>query len=85
MLATVGLSAAIVVTAYLVPDFDKVMGLLGAFFAFMISVIFPVACYLRLYGDSVTHWQWTIHVGLLVLSAVIAISGTFASFAPRDS
>ncbi|KAL7752923.1 hypothetical protein RI367_001372 [Sorochytrium milnesiophthora] len=41
-------SAAVVVVAIIWPGFDKVMALMGSFFSYIVSGIFPIACYWRI-------------------------------------
>ena len=78
---TIVVSALIVVIAYLVPGFDKVMGLLGAFFAFMISAIFPLVCHLRLFQNSMSIWRKSMTYILVIVSVIMAATGTWKSFA----
>ena len=33
------------------PQYDRMMGVLGSFFLYIISAVFPCICYLKLYGD----------------------------------
>lgn len=78
-IGTLILSATIVLMAYLVPGFDNVMGLLGAFFAFVISAIFPLMCHRKLYQSSTPRWQKILDYILIFISIVMAIAGTWAS------
>ncbi|CDH53169.1 amino acid transporter transmembrane [Lichtheimia corymbifera JMRC:FSU:9682] len=78
-IGTLILSATIVLMAYLVPGFDNVMGLLGAFFAFAISAIFPLMCHRKLYQSSTPRWQKILDYILIFISVAMAIAGTWAS------
>ncbi|KAI7882722.1 hypothetical protein K492DRAFT_144712 [Lichtheimia hyalospora FSU 10163] len=78
-IGTLILSATIVMMAYLVPGFDNVMGLLGAFFAFAISAIFPLMCHRKLYQSSTARWQKILDYILIFISTIMAIAGTWAS------
>ncbi|KAI8088780.1 transmembrane amino acid transporter protein-domain-containing protein [Halteromyces radiatus] len=73
-------SAGIVYLAYVIPGFDKIMGLLGAFFSFVISGIFPLICHLYLFNDRLSPWIKMIDYILLVIAILMATSGTVVSF-----
>ncbi|KAI9315589.1 transmembrane amino acid transporter protein-domain-containing protein, partial [Dichotomocladium elegans] len=79
-LGMVLMSAMIVLIAYYVPGFDNVMGLLGAFFAFMISAIFPLVCHYRLYSDTLSVKRKLFNGTLVLASIVMAVTGTYKSF-----
>ena len=44
-------SSLVVFVAINFPEFDRMMGVLGSFFSYIISAVFPCICYLKLYGD----------------------------------
>lgn len=73
-------SVFIVTLAYLIPGFDKIMALIGAFFSFMISGIFPLLCHLRLFGDSLLFGEKLLHWILILIASSMALSGTLWSF-----
>ncbi|CAO3580137.1 unnamed protein product [Absidia cylindrospora] len=73
-------SAGIIFLAWIIPGFDKIMGLLGAFFSFVISGIFPLICHLYLFDDSLSPWTKLIDYILLIISIIMATSGTIVSF-----
>ncbi|KAI8332178.1 transmembrane amino acid transporter protein-domain-containing protein [Choanephora cucurbitarum] len=73
-------SAFIVVLAYIIPGFDKIMSLLGAFFSFMISGIFPLVCNLRLFGDSMSFEAKLLNYVLIAIASSMAFTGTVSSF-----
>ncbi|KAI8067685.1 transmembrane amino acid transporter protein-domain-containing protein [Gilbertella persicaria] len=73
-------SAFIVVLAYIIPGFDKIMSLLGAFFSFMISGIFPLVCNLRLFGDTMSFQTKLLNYGLIFIASSMAFTGTLSSF-----
>lgn len=72
-------SAFIVVLAYLLPNFDKIMSLLGAFFSFVISGIFPMMCHLKLFGDSISRKEKFLTWTLITVAAIMGITGTLCS------
>ncbi|PHZ15739.1 uncharacterized protein RHIMIDRAFT_224050 [Rhizopus microsporus ATCC 52813] len=73
-------SAFIVVLAYVIPGFDKIMSLLGAFFSFMISGIFPLVCHVRLFGTTMTRKQKILDYTLIFIASCMAFIGTLWSF-----
>ncbi|KAI7908238.1 transmembrane amino acid transporter protein-domain-containing protein [Cokeromyces recurvatus] len=73
-------SAFIVSLAYIIPEFDKVMSLLGAFFSFMISGIFPLVCHVRLFGDTMSVKTKILNYVLILVASSMAINGTLWSF-----
>ncbi|KAG2200812.1 hypothetical protein INT47_001343 [Mucor saturninus] len=72
-------SAFIVVLAYLLPNFDKIMSLLGAFFSFVISGIFPMMCHLKLFGDTISRKEIALTWTLITIAATMGITGTICS------
>ncbi|GAN04473.1 transporter [Mucor ambiguus] len=76
----VSISAFIVVLAYIIPGFDKIMSLLGAFFSFMISGIFPLVCHLCLFGDSMSVKKKILDYTLIIIASSMALTGTCWSF-----
>ncbi|KAI9470570.1 MAG: transmembrane amino acid transporter protein-domain-containing protein [Benjaminiella poitrasii] len=83
MLTAIGkicISAFIVVLAYIIPGFDKVMSLLGAFFSFMISGIFPLICHVRLFGDTLSFKTKILNYILILIASSMALCGTLWSF-----
>ncbi|KAI9259221.1 transmembrane amino acid transporter protein-domain-containing protein [Helicostylum pulchrum] len=82
MVMTLGViftSAFIVLLAYLVPNFDQLMSLLGALFSFVISGIFPMMCHLRLFGHTLSRFEIVSTYILITIAAFMAISGTLRS------
>ncbi|KAG0168228.1 hypothetical protein DFQ28_000828 [Apophysomyces sp. BC1034] len=80
VLGKVFVSAFVVYLAYVIPGFDKIMSLLGAFFSFMISGIFPLMCHLRLFGDTLSRSEIALNYILIAIACSMAISGTLWSF-----
>ncbi|CDS03033.1 hypothetical protein LRAMOSA00435 [Lichtheimia ramosa] len=70
--------------AIVFPGFDRVMSLLGALFSFGISVIFPLVCYQRLYGESVSCFRSLCNYSMLVIAICMAATGTTWSFMPKN-
>ncbi|CAO3639807.1 unnamed protein product [Cunninghamella blakesleeana] len=73
-------SAFIVYIAYTVPGFDKIMSLLGAFFSFIISGIFPIVCYFKVFGHTLSKKSILFNSTLLIISIAMAFTGTLVTF-----
>ncbi|KAG0178249.1 hypothetical protein DFQ29_003714 [Apophysomyces sp. BC1021] len=79
-LVRVLLSAFVIYVAAVFPGFDRIVALLGALFSFGISAIFPLECYRRLFGHSISTTESIVIWVLLIISSIMAIAGTIASF-----
>ncbi|KAI9027205.1 transmembrane amino acid transporter protein-domain-containing protein [Phycomyces nitens] len=79
------ISALVIYTATVFPGFDRVMSLLGSLFSFSISAIFPLVCYKRLFGHSMTKTSSAINNTLLAVSIVMASLGTLWTFLPSPN
>lgn len=75
---------AFVVLAILVPDFDRIMSLLGAVACFTICIILPAAFHLKLFGPELTRWQKAVDWTLIGVSTVLALVSTAFNFVPKD-
>lgn len=76
------LTALIVLTAILLPGFEKVMAFLGAFLAFATCVFGPLIANLKLFGAEMKRWRIGVDVTILAISAVMAGTGTVWTFLP---
>lgn len=73
-----------VLLAILVPSFDRIMGMMGSVACFSICIILPVAFHLKLFGRELARWRWRGEVALMVVSIVLAITGTVGACLPKD-
>jgi len=74
-----------VVLAILVPDFDRIMALMGSAMCFSICVILPLMFYLKIFQGRIPMAERIIAYFLIVVSSIMAIVGTIASCLPRES
>eukprot|EP00891_Asterochloris_glomerata_P004338 jgi/Astpho2/4338/Aster-07427 len=72
-----GLGALLLATS--IPYFGYFMAVIGSFLTLTVSVIFPSACYLRLYGDSLSKPEKLLNYGVITLGILCATSGTAVS------
>ncbi|KAI8096706.1 transmembrane amino acid transporter protein-domain-containing protein [Halteromyces radiatus] len=80
LVGKVTVSALVVLLAYAIPEFDRIMSLLGACFSFIVSGLFPILCYLKLFGHTLSSWEKLILYILFFLCFVLALVGTIWSF-----
>ncbi|SAM03485.1 hypothetical protein [Absidia glauca] len=73
-------SALVVMLAYCIPEFDRIMSLLGACFSFIISGMFPILCYIKLFGPSLLLGEKLVLWLLFFVCFVMAFIGTLWSF-----
>jgi vesicular inhibitory amino acid transporter len=69
-----------VLLVWLLPNFDRVISLLGAFFSFFISGIFPLLCHIKLFRHTMSRWELALNLTLLTVASLMAITGTIKSF-----
>ncbi|KAI9091753.1 transmembrane amino acid transporter protein-domain-containing protein [Phlyctochytrium arcticum] len=75
------LTFSIVGVAILFPHFHRLMSFLGSAFSSIIVIIFPLSCYARFFGGSLTATQWIgILLGLVFGVSVMAF-GLWGAFA----
>jgi len=73
-----------VVLAILVPDFDRIMSLMGAVACFTICIILPAAFHLKLFGEQLSRWEKGRDWFLIVVSSVLAVVSTAFNFVPKE-
>eukprot|EP01134_Creolimax_fragrantissima_P002772 CFRG2772T1 len=74
-----GLTIAVAFTSVLVPNFATVVGLIGSIFSFTVSVIFPCAAYLAMYGSELSHNEKVLNTTILVCSILMAVLGAYGT------
>lgn len=76
------LTTAILLTAILLPEFERLMAFLGAALACTTCVVGPVAAHLKVFRHSMSRRRIVADVVLLVVIAVSGIIGTVWAFTP---
>mmetsp|Transcript_17265 Transcript_17265/g.42168 ORF Transcript_17265/g.42168 Transcript_17265/m.42168 type:complete len:294 (+) Transcript_17265:40-921(+) len=66
-------------TVVAVPDFALMMGLLGSICSFTISVVFPCACYLKIFWKSISPLEKAVNTFLVVFGLCCAATGTYCA------
>lgn len=70
--------------AIAVPDFDRIMSLIGAVACFTICIVLPCAFHLKLFGKDMPMWQKVLDWALIVVSTVLALISTGFNCVPKD-
>lgn len=66
------------------PAFDSVCAFLGAALCTLISILLPVAFYLKLHWEDISKIEKTISWAILASFSVFGIVGTIWTFLPKD-
>ena len=66
---------ALLVALY-IPSFSKLCSLVGLICTMVVSVIFPAAAHLRLFGNALTFWEKIFDYFLVVSGTGLAVFGT---------
>lgn len=82
--ARVAISTTVLVStvavASVVPFFGYLMSFIGSFLSVMATVMFPCLCYLKIYkAQGISRIEVAAIVGILLLGAFVAVTGTYAS------
>lgn len=82
--ARVAISTAVLVStvavASMVPFFGFLMSFIGSFLSVMATVFFPCLCYIKIYkAKGLRRVEVAAIVGILLLGAFVAITGTYTS------
>jgi vesicular inhibitory amino acid transporter len=73
-----------VILAILVPDFDRIMSLIGSVACFTICIILPCGFHLKLFGKELAGWQKAVDWVLIVVCTLLALVSTTFNFIPRE-
>ena len=71
------LALAALLLAVVLPSFAFICSFVGAFCSFIVSAIFPICCYLKLFPET-NRWQKACNWLLVVVNSVLCIIGTAA-------
>jgi len=71
-----GLGAGALLTAAKVPFFAVFMSLIGSFLTLTVSVIFPSACYLRMFEDELTDSERVANWAIMLLGGFCVVAGS---------
>ncbi|RHZ74068.1 hypothetical protein Glove_227g73 [Diversispora epigaea] len=82
VISRMSVSLVVVLIAIQFPGFDRVMGILGSFFSYTISVVFPCMCYLKLFGREISWKEYLLNVGIICISIFLSAMGTIWSVLP---
>ena len=71
-----GLGAGALLTAAKVPFFAVFMSLIGSFLTLTVSVIFPSACYLKMFEDELTGKERIANWSIMLLGGFCVVAGS---------
>lgn len=74
-----------VVFAVLVPEFDRIMSLMGSVAGFSICITLPLMFHLKLFGKEISRRETIMNWVLIVLSIVMAVVSTVFNFFPKEA
>ncbi|OAQ95844.1 hypothetical protein LLEC1_00260 [Akanthomyces lecanii] len=80
----VGVVLVLLAISIVFPSFDSVCAFLGAALCTLISVIFPIAFYLKLFWDDIPRLERVISWVIIVVFAVLGLFGTACTFLPKS-
>lgn len=76
-----GLGLGALTMAAKVPFFAVVMSLIGSFLTLTVSVIFPSACYLKMFEDDISDGERAVNWAIMVVGGFGVVAGTYAALA----
>lgn len=74
----VGVNAVFVLLAILFPEFDKIIGMLGASICFLVCIILPCSFYLKLCKNNIRGFERFMVILAILIAFAFAIVGTWA-------
>ncbi|GBB94546.1 hypothetical protein RclHR1_02380005 [Rhizophagus clarus] len=75
-------STIVLLIALQVPQFDRVMGILGSFFSYFISAIFPCIVNLKLFGRRMGLKEKALNICIIISCSILSCLGTIWAFLP---
>jgi vesicular inhibitory amino acid transporter len=70
-----GLGLGALTVAATVPFFAVVMSLIGSFLTLTVSVIFPSACYLKMFEDDISDGERAINWAIMLVGGFCLVGG----------
>lgn len=74
----------LLVISTLFPAFDSVCAFLGAALCTLISIVFPIAFYLKLFWDEIPRTERIVSLSLIVSFSIFGLVGTIWTFLPKS-
>ena len=81
----IAITIVFVIFAILVPDFDRIMSLLGSVACFSICIILPLAFHLKIFGKEISKTEKITNWALIVISTILAVISTAFNFVPKSA
>ncbi|KAJ6790231.1 hypothetical protein PWT90_06680 [Aphanocladium album] len=80
----VGVVLVLLAISIVFPAFDSVCAFLGAALCTLISIILPIAFYLKLFWDEIPRWERIVSWIIIVVFAILGLAGTACTFLPKS-
>ena len=74
-----------VLVAIVCPGFDRIMAFLGSALCVTICIVLPLLFHLKIFHGEIGRWETAMDWLLVIVSSVLAVVGTIASFMPKDT
>lgn len=78
LIIRIGVNAVFVILAILFPEFDKIIGMLGASICFIICIILPCLFYIKLCGSKIRGFEKFTVIFAIIVSIILAVLATWA-------
>lgn len=76
-LVRVGVNVAFVFLAILVPEFDKIVGVMGSSICFLVCIILPCSFYMRLCKNNIRATERAFVTFVMICSSALAVACTY--------
>ncbi|PVH17839.1 uncharacterized protein CXQ87_000738 [Candidozyma duobushaemuli] len=76
-LVRVGVNVAFVFLAILVPEFDKIVGVMGSSICFLVCIILPCSFYMRLCKNNIRAAERAFVTFVIICSSILAVACTY--------
>ena len=74
-----GLGLGALTVAAKVPFFAVVMSLIGSFLTLTVSVIFPSACYLKMFEDDISEGEKALNWSIMLVGGFCVVAGSYSA------
>ena len=81
LLVRIGVNVAFVILAILMPEFDRIIGMLGSSICFLVCVILPCLFYLKLCKHKIRPVERLFIRFVIFFSSIIALTSTYVTIA----
>ncbi|OAA54441.1 Amino acid transporter, transmembrane [Cordyceps fumosorosea ARSEF 2679] len=80
----VGVVLVLLAISIVFPAFDSVCAFLGAALCTLISIVLPIAFYLKLFRDEISHVERIVSWVIIIVFSILGLIGTACTFLPKS-